>query len=65
MMRTAVVGLGWWGRYMVNALQGDSHLEVVAGMDVNLDAAQDLAKNSICRCLMTTSRCWMIRTSMR
>jgi predicted dehydrogenase len=43
MMKTAVVGLGWWGRYMVNALQGDSHLEVVAGMDVNLDAVQDLA----------------------
>jgi predicted dehydrogenase len=32
-LKTAVVGLGWWGKKIVRDLQGSAHLDVVVGID--------------------------------
>ncbi|TDJ47470.1 MAG: gfo/Idh/MocA family oxidoreductase, partial [Gammaproteobacteria bacterium] len=29
MIRAAMIGLGWWGRHMVNAVKGSTKLEIV------------------------------------
>lgn len=35
MLKAAVVGLGWWGKQIVNCLEGSDRIEVICGMDVN------------------------------
>jgi predicted dehydrogenase len=45
MLRTAVVGLGWWGRIISQTIAGHSRkLSVVRGVDPNLAAAQPFAR---------------------
>ena len=43
MLKTAVVGLGWWGRQIVNSLEGSDKIAVTHGADVNLEGAQHFA----------------------
>ena len=43
MIRAAVVGLGWWGRTIVQRLRGSEKLRVVRTVDVRSDAAGPLA----------------------
>ena len=46
MINVAVVGLGWWGTHVCNALHANSSsLKVVRGVEINLDAVKDLASN--------------------
>ncbi len=40
MIRCAVVGLGWWGRTIVETLAGSARLTVRAAVDVNPEAAE-------------------------
>lgn len=44
MLKAAVVGLGWWGRQIVECLDRGDRIEVVQGVDVDLDAARDFAR---------------------
>ena len=39
MLNVAVVGLGWWGRIVVDLLLNSPRFHVVAGVDVTIDAA--------------------------
>jgi len=39
-INAAVVGLGWWGRKVVGDLSGSDHVQIVAGVDVDV-AARD------------------------
>jgi predicted dehydrogenase len=43
MIRAAVVGLGWWGRTIVQRLQGSEKLRVVRAVDVRPEAAGPFA----------------------
>ena len=46
MINVAVVGLGWWGKHVCNALHANSSsLKVVRGVEINLDAVKDLASD--------------------
>jgi predicted dehydrogenase len=42
-IRAAVVGLGWWGRTIVQRLQGSKKLRVVRAIDVRPEAAEAFA----------------------
>jgi predicted dehydrogenase len=43
MMQAAIVGLGWWGRTIVQRLQGSEKLRVVRAIDVRPEAAGPFA----------------------
>ena len=44
MIDAAIIGLGWWGRYIVGALHGESaFIRFVRGVDLAPEAAADLA----------------------
>jgi len=44
MLNVAVVGLGWWGRIIVELLGGHAGLRVVAGVDPNTAACAEFAR---------------------
>ena len=46
MIRAAVVGLGWWGQQIWSSLRGSERIEVVRGVDVNLDHLARFAERS-------------------
>ena len=43
MLKTAVVGLGWWGRQIVTSLQGSEEISVTDGVDVDMESAAPFA----------------------
>ena len=43
MLNAAVIGLGWWGKQIVTCLADSDKINVVRGVDVNLDGARDFA----------------------
>ncbi len=44
MINAAIIGLGWWGRYIVETLQGKSEkIGFSRGIDIAPDAAEDIA----------------------
>ncbi len=47
MLQLAVIGLGWWGRTLIDTLAGSSVVKVVAATDTNPDAAAIAAVRSI------------------
>ncbi|MGI9378128.1 MAG: Gfo/Idh/MocA family protein [Methyloligellaceae bacterium] len=40
MLRSAIIGLGWWGRELIHRLEDNDRIQIVCGMDVNAGAAQ-------------------------
>lgn len=45
MMHAAIIGLGWWGKNIVNAIQGKSdRLRFVRGVSLEFQAARDFAE---------------------
>jgi len=44
MINVAVVGMGWWGKTVVNLIQKSSKLRVVAGMNLNAKLDEDFAR---------------------
>ena len=44
MLNAAVIGLGWWGRYILNSLSVSDKIKLTRAIDVNVDAARDLAE---------------------
>lgn len=44
MLRTAVVGLGWWGRQIVTCLTESNKIQVTQGVDVDVTAAEEFAE---------------------
>jgi predicted dehydrogenase len=45
MLNTAIVGLGWWGRHIVETLQGKSDkISFSRGVDLDLEAAERFAR---------------------
>lgn len=44
MLKVGVVGLGWWGKQIVNSLEDSDEIQVVRGVDVNVDAVKDFAE---------------------
>jgi len=42
-LKAAIVGLGWWGRHMVDSIKGSQKLEVVRLVDVFPDLHRDFA----------------------
>jgi len=47
MMRAGIVGLGWWGRTIVQTLSGNPHLRIVAATDTSPDTAAFAAANGL------------------
>jgi len=43
MLNAAVIGLGWWGKQIVNCLDGSDRLTVVKVMDINSNEGGDFA----------------------
>jgi predicted dehydrogenase len=43
MIDAAIVGLGWWGRYIVESQRGGDAVRFIRGCDLDLDAAADFA----------------------
>ncbi len=43
MLKAAVVGLGWWGKQIIECLDGSDRIEVVRGVDVDPGAAREFA----------------------
>ena len=43
MLKAAIVGLGWWGRQIVDCLQGSDRIELVRGVDVDPGPAREFA----------------------
>jgi hypothetical protein len=44
MVKAAIVGLGWWGKNIVNSVQGKTErLHFVRGISKEPDAVRDLA----------------------
>jgi predicted dehydrogenase len=43
MLKAAVVGLGWWGKEIINRLERSDRIDVVVGVDPDLDAVKDFA----------------------
>lgn len=43
MLRAAIVGLGWWGKHIVNSLGESEKIEINRAVDVNVDALRDFA----------------------
>ena len=47
MINAAVIGLGWWGRYIITSLQGKSDaIRFVRGADIDADASQGFAEEN-------------------
>jgi predicted dehydrogenase len=46
-MKTAVVGLGWWGQKIVSDLEGSDLVEVVLGVDVSESARERVAERGV------------------
>ncbi len=44
MLNAAVVGLGWWGRYIVNSLAASEKISLIRAVDVDADAARPFAE---------------------
>jgi len=44
MFKAAVVGLGWWGKEIIARLEESDRIDVLRGVDVNLDAVKDFAE---------------------
>ena len=42
MLNAAVVGLGWWGRYILNSLLVSDKINLTRAIDINVDIARDL-----------------------
>jgi hypothetical protein len=42
MLNTAIVGLGWWGKTLVRAVQGKGDIQVVTGATGRRALAEDL-----------------------
>jgi predicted dehydrogenase len=46
-INAAVIGLGWWGRYIITSLQGKSDaIRFVRGADIDADASQGFAEEN-------------------
>ncbi len=45
MLKIAVIGLGWWGKTIVDCLQESDRVRVVKGMDVDLEAVRGFAES--------------------
>ena len=43
MIKTAMIGLGWWGRHMVNSVKGSDKLEIVRMAARRPDRHRDFA----------------------
>ena len=41
MLKAAVVGIGWWGKQIINCLEGSDRIKVVCGVDITLDPIKD------------------------
>lgn len=43
MVKAAIVGLGWWGKYIINNLGPSEKIEIIMAVDVNADLSKDFA----------------------
>ncbi|MCZ6765216.1 MAG: Gfo/Idh/MocA family oxidoreductase, partial [Alphaproteobacteria bacterium] len=43
MLKTAIVGLGWWGRQIVTSLDGSERIDLVRAVDPDLDSVRTFA----------------------
>lgn len=43
MVKAAIVGLGWWGKYIINSLSQSEKVKIVMAVDVNADQSKDFA----------------------
>jgi predicted dehydrogenase len=46
MIRTAIVGMGWWGRIITSIIRESAHLQAVAAVDTNRAAAEAFCKQN-------------------
>ena len=64
MVNAAIVGLGWWGKNIVTAVQGkERRLRFVRGVTKEIAAARPSPRSMVFRCALTSMRCSPIRTS--
>lgn len=43
MVKAAIVGLGWWGQYIINSLANSDKLEIILAVDVNAEKSKAFA----------------------
>ncbi len=43
MLKAAIVGLGWWGQYIINSLEKSDQIEIILAVDVNADQSSAFA----------------------
>ncbi|NQV99751.1 MAG: Gfo/Idh/MocA family oxidoreductase [Rhodospirillales bacterium] len=43
MIKAAIVGLGWWGKYIINSLAASDKIRIILAVDVNADQSRDFA----------------------
>ena len=44
MVKAAIVGLGWWGQYIINSLAKSDKIEIILAVDVNADKSKAFAQ---------------------
>lgn len=45
MLRTAVIGLGWWGKEVIKRLANSDRIQIVAGVDIAADTVKDFLED--------------------
>ena len=43
MVKAAIVGLGWWGKYIINSLEKSDKIDIIMAVDVNADLSREFA----------------------
>jgi predicted dehydrogenase len=43
MVRAAIVGLGWWGKYIINSLATSDKIDIIMAVDINAHLSKDFA----------------------
>jgi len=43
MVKAAIVGLGWWGKYIINSLATSDKVDIIMAVDVNADQSKEFA----------------------
>ena len=63
MLNTAIIGMGNWGRTLVNSVQGrnGAGIRFVAGTTGTLDKARDYAAERAYACTPLMPMCWPTR----
>ena len=43
MIKASIVGLGWWGKYIINSLEKSDKVDIIMAVDVNMEQSEGFA----------------------